>query len=74
MATRVGTVCRLVVVYICKLAVLDRLQARREELRTLVALDLACTHVLQAGSIRVQTSLRLRALTLGGSMTGYTSE
>jgi hypothetical protein len=48
MATRVCIRCRLVVaVYICRLAVLDRLQARREELRTLVALDLACTHVLQ---------------------------
>jgi hypothetical protein len=61
MATRVGTVCRLVVVYICKLAVLDRLQARREELRTLVALDLACTHVLQG---RVDPCRRHCALTL----------
>lgn len=45
-------------VYICKSTVLDRLQARREELTTLVALDLACTHVLQQRR-SVQTSPRV---------------
>lgn len=51
--------CRLgvaVCISVGKFAVLDRLQARCEELRTLVALDLACT--CAAGSIRADVTAR----------------
>jgi hypothetical protein len=61
MATRVGIGSRLVVAVCISVSgrFFDCLQARCEELRTLVALDLACTHVHARQGRSVQTSLRV---------------